>query len=62
MLNKNSIIGINKNLKIKSIKIGDILLLEYETFGGYWNIKKFIGICIAKKNKGIKNVIKNNIK
>ena len=49
MLNKNNIIGINKNLKIKNINVGDIILIEYETFGGYWNIKKFIGICIAKK-------------
>lgn len=65
MLNKNNIIGINKNLKIKNINVGDIILIEYETFGGYWNIKKFIGICIAKKNKGIntritlRNVIDN---
>ncbi len=65
MLYKENIIGINKQLKIKNIKVGDILILEYESFGGYWNIKKFVGICIAKKNKGIntrlilRNVIDN---
>lgn len=65
MLKKNCIIGINNNLIFKNIKIGDILSLEYESFGGYWNIKKFIGICISKKNKDIntritlRNVIDN---
>ena len=32
MLNKNNIIGINKNLKIKNINVGDIILIAYELF------------------------------
>lgn len=65
MFNKNKIIGINKKITINNIKVGDAIALEYESYGGYWNIKKFVGICIAKRNKGIntriilRNVIDN---
>jgi ribosomal protein L19 len=65
MFNKNKIIGINKNLTNLIIKIGDILEVKYEIREGYWNVKKFTGICICKKNKGnntkliLRNIVDN---
>lgn len=52
MLSKNNkIIGLNFNLKPDYFRVGDIVSIKYESKQGYWAIKTFIGICIAKKNK-----------
>jgi len=65
MFKKNKIIGLNRNLRNLIIKIGDVLEVKYEIREGYWNIKKFTGICISKKNKGsntkiiLRNIVNN---
>ena len=66
-LNLDSIIGINRRIKVKDYKVGDAISLHYESYKGYWNLKNFVGICIAKKNKGhgtrmiLRNVVDNTI-
>ena len=51
MLTNTKIIGLNWDLKPDFFKIGDIVSIKYESTKGYWAIKTFVGICIAKKNK-----------
>ena len=50
MLKTEEVIGFNRNVNIPRFKVGDILTIKYESRKGYWAVKTFTGICIAKKN------------
>lgn len=68
MLITKKIIGFAKKkttISIDRFTVGDIIEIKYEIRKGYWALKTFTGICIAKKNLNertkviIRNVINN---
>ncbi len=51
VVNKNFL---DKNLgysKSKKLNIGDVISFRYENKGGFWKVRKFVGICIKRSLK-----------
>lgn len=66
MLITKKIIGFAKKQIITSLDrftVGDIIEIKYEIRKGYWALKTFTGICIAKKklNERTKVILRNVI-
>lgn len=63
MLDVTTIIGRMPAKSLDKFRVGDILQIKYEVRVGYWAIKSFIGICIAKKNlrENTKIILRNVI-
>lgn len=48
----NKIMRGNVDRSVK-YKVGDVLALLYENKGGFWKVRKFSGLCIAKTGSGV---------
>jgi ribosomal protein L19 len=41
----------------KIVKVGCAYIFEYEYGGAHWKVRKFIGLCISVRNKGLQSTV-----